>query len=116
MHSTISTCYDFYHQYWTTTKTATTTANYIEVLSEYFYKNAKTLKILKNKHNIEIGHYSSEIVEKFFQHSKKIIEENVKNNSIYKKIYDDWKSSILVFNEYHKYSDNEYLKLRLRNT
>ena len=91
-------------------------ANYIEVLSEYFYKNAKTLNILKNEHNIQIGNYSYEIVEKFFKHSKEIIEENVKNDLIYKKIYDDWKEAISVFNQYHKYSDNEYLKLRLNNT
>ena len=47
---------------------------------------------------------------------KEIVEENVKNDNIYKKIFDDWKEAILVFNEYHKYSDNEYLKLRLNNT
>ena len=28
----------------------------------------------------------------------------------------DWKSTIKLFNEYHKYSDNEYLKYRLKYT
>ncbi len=91
-------------------------ANYIEVLSEYFYKNAKTLNILKSKHNINIGQYSTEIVEKFFKYSKEIVEENIESDFIYKKIYNDWKESIQLFNEYHKYSDNEYLKLRLKYT
>ena len=89
-------------------------SNYIEVLSEYFYKNSKTLNILKNKHNIKIGHYSPEIIDKFFYYSNEIIEENIKNDLVYKKIYDDWKSTIKLFNEYHKYSDNEYLKYRLK--
>ncbi len=91
-------------------------ANYAETLSEYFYKNAITLKILKDKHNIKIGHYSAEIVEMFFYHSNKIIKENSKNNFIYKKIYDDWKETISLFNNYHKYSDTEYLKHRLSFT
>ena len=91
-------------------------SNYIEVLSEYFYKNSKTLNILKNKHNIKIGHYSPEIIDKFFYYSNEIIEENIKNDLVYKKIYDDWKSTIKLFNEYHKYSDNEYLKYRLKYT
>ena len=33
-----------------------------------------------------------------------------------KKIFDDWKSTIKLFNDYHKYSDNEYLKYRLNYT
>ena len=90
-------------------------ANYIEVLSEYFYKNARTLPILRKKYNIKIEQYSKEIVEMFFQHSKSIVQENTKNSLIYKKIYDDWLNTLSIFNEYHKYSDNEYLKLRLNN-
>ena len=87
-------------------------ANYIEVLSEYFYKNAITLPILK-KYNIKIQQYSPEIVETFFFHSNSIVKENIKNSKIYKKIYDDWRQTIVIFNEYHSYSDNEYLKIRL---
>ena len=91
-------------------------SNYIEVISEYFYKNANTLKVLKNDHNIEIEQYSYEIIESFFKYSREIIEENIKYDIIYKKIYDNWKEAIKIFNEYHKYSDNEYLKLRLNIT
>ena len=91
-------------------------SNYIEVISEYFYKNANTLKVLKNDHNIEIEQYSYEIIESFFKYSKEIIEENINYDIIYKKIYDNWKEAIKIFNEYHKYSDNEYLKLRLNIT
>ena len=91
-------------------------ANYIEVLSEYFYKNAIALPILKNKYNIKIQQYSPEIVETFFFHSNSIVKENIKNSKIYKKIYDDWRQTIAIFNEYHRYSDNEYLKIRLNYT
>ena len=45
----------------------------------------------------------------------KLIEYH-KNNTEYKNIYEDWKSNIQLFNEYHRYSDNEYMKLRLKNT
>ena len=38
------------------------------------------------------------------------------NNTDYNNIYEDWKRTIELFNEYHKYSDNEYMKLRLRNS
>ena len=91
-------------------------ANYIEVVSEYFYKNALTLPILRDKYNIKIDQYPKEIVETFFYFSKSIVEENAKSNPIYKKIYEDWINTISIFNEYHKFSDNEYLKLRLNNT
>ena len=91
-------------------------SNYVEVLSEYFYKNAKTLNILRSKHNIKISHYSPEIIKKFFYYSNQIIKENINNDIVYKKIYADWKSSINLFSEYHKYSDNEYLKYRLSYT
>ncbi|MBF95735.1 MAG: Monocarboxylate 2-oxoacid-binding periplasmic protein [Alphaproteobacteria bacterium MarineAlpha9_Bin4] len=91
-------------------------ANYIEVVSEYFYKNAKTLAILRNKYGIKIAQYTSEIIEEFFKHSKAIVKENAENDLIYKKIYEDWRKNISIFNSYHKFSDNEYLKLRLKFT
>lgn len=90
-------------------------ASYIEVLSEYFFNNAKALKILQNQHDIKINHYPSEIVEKLFNLSIDIIKENAKNDLVYNNIYNDWSSTIKLFNEYHKFSDNEYMKLRLEN-
>ena len=90
-------------------------ASYIEVISEYFYKNAKALRIIKNKHNISVNQFSSDIVKSFFTFARDIIEENGKDNIVYQKIYKDWKETIKLFNEYHQYSDNEYMKLRLKN-
>ena len=91
-------------------------SSYLEVLSEYFYKNAKALRLLKDKYNIKVKQFSNEIVEKFFLHSEEIILENAKNNTTYQKIYDDWKETISLFNDFHKFSDNEYMKLRLKNS
>ena len=91
-------------------------ASYLEVVSEYFYKNAQALKSLKDKHNITIKQFSEEIVAKFFEYSEEIIKENANSNDVYNKIYSDWKDTIDLFNYFHKYSDNEYMKLRLKNS
>ena len=68
-------------------------SNYVEVLSEYFYKNAITLPILRKKYRIITEQYSPEMVETFFSHSNSIVKENIKSSKIYKKIYDDWKKN-----------------------
>jgi TRAP-type mannitol/chloroaromatic compound transport system substrate-binding protein len=88
-------------------------ASYLEVMTEYFYKNAKSLRILKNKYNIDVRSFNEKIVNMFFLHSQNIIKENLTENLEYKKIYNSWKENIELFNEYHRYSDNEYMKLRL---
>ena len=75
----------------------------------------KALRIIKNKHNISVNQFSSDIVKSFFTFARDIIEENGKDNIVYQKIYKDWKETIKLFNEYHQYSDNEYMKLRLKN-
>ena len=85
-------------------------------MTEYFFNNARSLRILKNKHNVDVRQFSDEIVKKFFTTSKDIVKENSFNNTDYINIYEDWKRTIELFNEYHKYSDNEYMKLRLRNS
>ncbi len=90
-------------------------ASYIEVLSEYFFNNAKALKILQNQHKIEINHYPNEVIKKLFDLSKNIIEDNIKNDPIYNDIYKDWAQTINLFNEYHKFSDIKYMSLRLQN-
>ncbi len=91
-------------------------SSYLEVISEYFYKNAKSLRILKQKYDIDVRQFNDDIVSMFFKHSEDIVKENMANNTEYKNIYEDWKSNIQLFNEYHRYSDNEYMKLRLKNT
>ena len=91
-------------------------SSYLENISEYFYNNARSLRILKKEHAVDVRQFSDEIVKKFFSVSKDIVKENSVNNIEYKNIYEDWKNTIELFNEYHKYSDNEYMKLRLRNS
>ena len=91
-------------------------SSYLENMTEYFFNNARSLRVLKNKHSVDVRQFSDEIVKKFFIISKDIVKENSFNNTDYNNIYEDWKSTIELFNEYHKYSDNEYMKLRLRNS
>ena len=47
------------------------------------------------------------------QFDEVIAEES--DNIVYQNIHKDWKDTIELFNEYHQYSDNEYMKLRLKN-
>ena len=89
-------------------------ASYLEVLTEYFYKNAQALRLIKKEKNVNVRSFSSEIVEMFFKHSEDIVEENSKDSEEYKNIYKSWQENIEVFNEYHQYSDNAYMKLRLK--
>ncbi len=91
-------------------------ASYLEVISEYFYKNARSLRKLKEEHNVDVRQFSEKIVKMFFLTSKNIINEYSGSDIDYKNIYEDWKMTIKLFNEYHKYSDNEYMKLRLNFT
>ena len=91
-------------------------ASYLEVLTEYFYKNAKALRIIKKEYNVDVRSFSSDIVEMFFLNSENIVKENQIDNEAYKDIYESWKENITLYNEYHKYSDNEYMKLRLKYT
>ena len=51
----------------------------------------------------------------FFKHSEDIVKENSKDNDDYKKIYKSWLENIELFNEYHQYSDNAYMKLRIKH-
>ena len=118
-------------------------ASYIEVLSEYFFNNAKALKILQNQHKIEINHYPNEVIKKLFDFMnnhlslglqikdslfiKKFVNSRKpedlellkthdnKNDPIYNDIYKDWAQTINLFNEYHKFSDIKYMSLRLQN-
>jgi len=89
-------------------------ASYLEVLTEYFYKNAQALRLIKKENNVDVRSFSSEIVEMFFKHSEDIVEENTKDSEDYKNIYKSWLENIELFNEYHQYSDNAYMKLRLK--
>ena len=89
-------------------------ASYLEVLTEYFYKNAQALRLIKKEKNVDVRSFSSEIVEMFFKHSEDIVKENSKESEEYKKIYKSWLENIELFNEYHQYSDNAYMKLRLK--
>ena len=91
-------------------------ASYLEVLTEYFYKNAKALRIIKKEYNVDVRSFSSDIVEMFFINSENIVKENQIDNEAYRNIYESWKENIKLYNEYHKYSDNEYMKLRLNHT
>ena len=54
-------------------------------------------------------------VKMFFKHSEDIVKENSKDSQEYKNIYKNWLANIELFNEYHQYSDNAYMKLRLRD-
>ena len=83
-------------------------------ITEYFYKNAQALRLIKKENNVDVRSFSSEIVEMFFKHSEDIIEENTKDSEDYKNIYKSWLENIELFNEYHQYSDNAYMKLRLK--
>ena len=51
----------------------------------------------------------------FFKHAEDIVKENSKNSQEYKNIYKSWLANIELFNEYHNYSDNAYMKLRLKH-
>lgn len=90
-------------------------ASYLEVLTEYFYKNAQALDLIKKEKNVHLKSFSNKIVEMFFKHSKDIVKENLKDNQEYEKIYQSWQENIELFNNYHLYSDNQYMKLRLKN-
>ena len=50
----------------------------------------------------------------FFKVFKDIVEENTKDSEVYKNIYKSWLENIELFNEYHQYSDNAHMKLRLK--
>ena len=50
----------------------------------------------------------------FFKHSENIVKENSQDSQEYKNIYKSWQENIELFNEYHHYSDNAYMKLRLK--
>ena len=88
-------------------------ASYLEVLTEYFYKNAQALRLIKEEKNVDVRSFSSDIVKMFFKHSEDIVKENSKDSQEYKNIYKNWLANIKLFNEYHEYSDNAYMKLRL---
>ena len=53
--------------------------------------------------------------EKIFgSNNFKIDQSNRNQFPSYKNIYKSWLANIELFNEYHKYSDNAYMKLRLK--
>ncbi len=91
-------------------------ANYLEGLSEYFYKNAKASRVLKEKHNIKIKNFPKKVIKKMLSLSNEIVLENANKDPQYKKIYDSWYDAKKLFNEYHAYSDHEYLNLRIKNS
>ena len=51
---------------------------------------------------------------KNYKVGKSLVEENTKDSEEYKNIYKSWLENIELFNEYHQYSDNAYMKLRLK--
>ena len=72
------------------------------------------MRLIKKEKNVDIRSFSSEIVKMFFKHSNDIVKQNSKDSQEYRNIYKSWLANIELFNEYHKYSDNAYMKLRLK--
>ncbi len=88
-------------------------SNYIEGLSESFSNNARTLKLLKNESNIKIRNFSNKIVKEMLKVSYDVVKENTKINSDYRTIFNSWRSTIQLFNDYHNYSEKKYLDYRI---
>ena len=83
-------------------------------VKRFIYASSSSVYGIKKEKDVDVRSFSSEIVEMFFKHSEDIVEENTKDSEEYKNIYKSWLENIELFNEYHKYSDNAYMKLRLK--
>ncbi len=91
-------------------------ANYIEGIAESFFNNAKTLDVIRNKKNVEVGSYSKEITNEMFNIANKILDDKAKNNKEYSDILSSYRKNIKLFNKFHLYSDQEFLNLRIKNS
>ena len=88
---------------------------YIESLSEFLYYNSLSLEELKNKYNVKVLSFNSEIMKKMFEISRNVVEDFSKLGEIHNEIYLSWRNSLIKFNNYQKFSDYGYIKERINS-
>ena len=58
--------------------------------AEYFARNAESLPILINKHNVELHNYPQDVVSQMYKISRDVLEETAQEDSLTNRIYSSW--------------------------
>ena len=86
---------------------------YIESLGEYLYYNAMAMEELRNKFDVNIKSFSSDITKKMFEISRNVITNFAELGEIHQRIFNSWNNSLGQFNRYQKFSDYGYIRERI---
>ncbi len=66
-------------------------AELIYSLSEFNYRNAVSLNVLKEKHKVNFSILPNDIIEKWFELSENVIKEVANHDKISREIYESWR-------------------------
>ena len=83
----------------------------LDMLSEYIARNNEALKILKDKHNVNIMPLPDEVLEMLHNISNEVISEIAKKDKFSMQVYDSYKNFQKKTSEWSKISIKSYLNI-----
>ena len=83
-----------------------------DILDEYTARNNRALRELVDVHGVELRKLPDDVIAEFKIIATEILEENASEDEMVKKVYQSYKQFKEEVTEYHKVSEDAFIKAR----
>ena len=83
-----------------------------QVPSEYFAKNAGSLPVLLNNHNVQLHNFPDDVIQAMHRLSEDVVAETASEGEINRRVYESWHQFRRTAMEYQPLSDYGFVRDR----